>query len=352
MKPSVSFWVGTHSRQVYMTVLANVIQPLDYSKLKSVELVLLLIQASPELVRDIIHNPQNHYHRLRVKRRRGSNIRRVVYRTSLDARRLHRTIALSLEPFIQDLSPHVQGFRKGYSVVSNAQLHCDKPVVVVADIKDFFGSITTRCVQDLFQHLGAEYQPALMLARLCTLNEALPQGGRASPAIANLVADSLDKLILNRYPSLSYSRYADNIILSGNGCPAYAELDLIFAQCGFTLKPSSYRCIRSGDGQYVTGLNVDSDRPKAPRRARRDIERALHVSTRYSIEEYMLSAYKTSPSIGRVNGFKRSLLGMISSYGAVDEAQRQEWLAKFRSIQSKPSLQAKPAGQNIHESPI
>lgn len=335
-----------------MTVLANVIQPLDYSKLKSVELALLLIQASPELVRDIIHNPQNHYHRLRVKRRRGSNIRRVVYRTSLDARRLHRTIALSLEPFIQDLSPHVQGFRKGYSVVSNAQLHCDKPEVVVADIKDFFGSITTRCVQDLFQHLGSEYQPALMLARLCTLNETLPQGGRASPAIANLVADSLDKLILNRYPSLSYSRYADNITLSGNGCPGFAELDLIFAQCGFTLKPSSYRCIRSGDGQYVTGLNVDSDRPKAPRRARREIERALHVSTRYSIEEYMLSAYKTSPSIGRVNGFKRSLLGMISSYGAVDEAQRQEWLAKFRSIQSKPSLQAKPAGQSIHESPI
>jgi hypothetical protein len=335
-----------------MTFLANAIQPLDYGKLKSVELALLLIQASPELVRDIIDNPQNHYCRLRVKRRRGSNIRRVVYRTSLDARRLHRTIALSLEPFIQDMSPHVQGFRKGYNVVSNAQLHCDKPEVVVADIKDFFGSITTRCVQDLFQHLGAEYQPALMLARLCTLNEALPQGGRASPAIANLVADGLDKLILNHYPSLSYSRYADNITLSGNGCPAYDELDLIFAQCGFTLKPSSYRCIRSGHGQYVTGLNVDSDRPKAPRRARRDIERALHVSTRYSIEEYMLSAYKTSPSIGRVYGFKRTLLGMINSYGAVDEAQRQEWLAKFRSIQSKPSLQAKPAGQNIHESPI
>lgn len=335
-----------------MTVLANLIQPLDISRLKSIELALLLIQASPELVYDIIHNPQNHYHQLYVKRRRSSGMGRIVYRVSLDARRLHRTIALLLESYNRDLPPHVQGFRKGYSVVTNAQLHCEKPEVVVADIQDFFGSISTRRVQSLFQCLGAEYQPALMLARLCTLHEKLPQGGRASPAIANLVADDLDKLILGNYPNLVYSRYADNITLSGDGCPTYDELEYCFRQCDFTLKPSSYRLIRSGSGQYVTGLNVDLEQPRAPRRVRRNIERALHVSVKYSIEEYLYSVDKFYPSPARVDGFKASLLGLISSYGAVDKSLRKAWLNRFLSIQSKPTLQVSPAARNTLESPI
>jgi RNA-directed DNA polymerase len=300
---------------------------------------LLHLQCSPELVRDVLLSPENHYYPLQVKRGKSSKRPRLVYQIHGDLRRLHRSISLGLAPHIHILSPAVQGFREGYNIVTNASMHCGQSDLVTADIYDFFGSITTRDVQALFEKLGASFHVSLMLARICTLNNSLPQGGRASPAIANLVASSLDERIMQSFPQVKYSRYVDDLAFSGSDCPSEAQLESILELHGFKLKGSSFKHTTSGNGQYVTGLNVDGLQPKAPRRERRLIERALHVGNKYSLEQHYISLYKRIPNEGELNSYASSLLGKISSYGRVDIELYKHWRRKFESMTRRTTLQ-------------
>jgi RNA-directed DNA polymerase len=312
---------------------------LQFDKLGNIDLALLYLQCSPELVRDVLSSPDKHYEPLHVKRRRSSRKPRLVYKTCGDLRRLHRSIALGLAPHVQALSSVIQGFRDGYNIVTNASMHCGQAELVTVDIHDFFGSITTRQVQALFEKLGASFHVALMLARICTLNDSLPQGGRASPAIANLVTLSLDETILESFPDVKYSRYVDDLAFSGNKCPSEAQIQSVFTLHGFKLKKSSFKRTTSGNGQYVTGLNVDGLRPKAPRRERRNIQRALHVGNQYSLEHHYISLHKRPPTPSELQSYAASLLGKISSYGSVDLELYECWRSQFNSMTMRTTPQ-------------
>jgi RNA-directed DNA polymerase len=305
---------------------------LQFDKFSTIDTALLHLQCSPELVRDVLSSPENHYVPIHVKRRRSSSRPRLVYKIDGDLRRLHRSIALGLTPHVQALSFVVQGFRDGYNIVTNASMHCGKTELVTVDIHDFFGSIATRDVQALFENLGTSFHVALMLARICTLNNSLPQGGRASPAIANLVARSLDETIQQSFPDVNYSRYVDDLTFSGDQCPSKEQIQSVLTLHGFKLKESSFNRTTSGNGQYVTGLNVDGSRPKAPRRERRSIQRALHIGNRYSLEHHYISLYKRTPTPSELTSYAASLLGKISSYGRVDLDLYEHWRSQFDSM--------------------
>jgi RNA-directed DNA polymerase len=312
---------------------------LQFDKLQKIDIALLYLQCSPELVRDVLSRPEKYYEPLHVKRHRSSRRPRLVYKTSGDLRRLHRSIALSLAPHVQKLSPVVQGFRDRYNIVTNASMHCGQAELVTVDIHDFFGSITTRHVQALFEKLGASFHVALMLARICTLKNSLPQGGRASPAIANLVALSLDEAMLESFPDVKYSRYVDDLAFSGNKCPSKAQIQPVLELHGFKLKESSFKRTTSGNGQYVTGLNVDGLRPKAPRRERRIIQRALHVGNQYSLEHHYIILHKQTPTQSELQSYAVSLLGKISSYGRVDLELYERWRSEFNSMTMRTTSQ-------------
>ncbi|MFG6100757.1 reverse transcriptase family protein [Leptothoe sp. EHU-05/26/07-4] len=312
---------------------------LQFDKLKKVDQALLYLQCSPELVQDVLHSPEKYYEPIRIKRRRGSGKPRIVYKVHNDLRRLHRSISLGLAPHIQNLPPTVQGFREQYNIVTNASMHCGQAELVTADIRDFFGSITTRKVQALFESLGTSFHVALMLARLCTLNDSLVQGGRASPAIANLVAYSLDNTLLSTFPNVKYSRYVDDLAFSGDKCPSKTEIQASLKLHNFTLKEGSFKLTTSGNGQYVTGLNVDGQRPKVPRRERRLIDRALHVGDRYSLEQHYINIYKRDPTPEDLDWYaNKHLLGKITSYGRVDPELYNQWRSKLADIVAKESL--------------
>jgi RNA-directed DNA polymerase len=312
---------------------------LQFGKLGNIDQALLHLQCSPELVRDVLSNPDNYYDPLQVKRRRGAKKRRLVYKIHGDLRRLHRSISLGLVPHIKALSSNVQGFREGYSIVTNASMHCGQAELVTADIHDFFGSITTRDVQALFEKLGTSFHVAIMLARICTLNNSLPQGGRASPSIANLVALSLDETIIKSFPDVKYSRYVDDLTFSGNKCPSKVQIQSVLTLHNFKLKENSFKHTTSGNGQYVTGLNVDGLWPKAPRRERRIIQRALHVGNKYSLEHHYISLYKQTPTQSELDSYAISLLGKISSYGRVDLELYERWRKQFKSMTMRTTPQ-------------
>jgi hypothetical protein len=104
-----------------------------------------------------------------------------------------------------------QGFIPGRSILTNAQPHAGRAVVVNMDLEGFFPSIGFPRIRSVFQRLG--YSPAVstILALLCTecprkLVEydgkpyyvatgprGLPQGACTSPGLSNQVAQRLDR---------------------------------------------------------------------------------------------------------------------------------------------------------------
>jgi RNA-directed DNA polymerase len=134
------------------------------------------------------------------------------------------------------------GFVAGRSVLTHAQLHAGQPVLLHFDLKNFFGRILSSQVAAVFHTLGYPRGVARQLAALCTVSTPepvierlrddgwvdwqdawalrrahLPQGAPSSPMLANLSAFQLDLRLDGLACALgaTYSRYADDLVLSG-----------------------------------------------------------------------------------------------------------------------------------------
>jgi retron-type reverse transcriptase len=188
-----------------------------------------------------------------------------------------RILARVLEQMDVHRSAH--GFRKGRSVFSGAAAHTGRRLVVCLDLRDFFPSISFRRVAGVFRSCGIEETPALLLAGLCCVRGRLPQGAPTSPMISNLVCRRLDSRLagLARRMEASYTRYADDITLSGDASllRVLPLVRKIIAEEGFALAAEKTRIMRSGARQRVTGLNVNT-KVSVPRTVRRLLRALVH----------------------------------------------------------------------------
>jgi RNA-directed DNA polymerase len=175
----------------------------------------------------------------------------------------------------------VNGFVANRSIVTNAQPHVGKHLVLNMDVKDFFPSIHFKRVKGLLQQLGYSEKIATILALICTEaatdevaidgknyfvqkgNRVLPQGAPTSPAITNILCFSLDNRLQGLANKLhcNYTRYADDITFSGgeeiNAQQLVWRIKRILQDEGFTVHPEKIRIMRKGTRQEVTGVVVN-----------------------------------------------------------------------------------------------
>jgi RNA-directed DNA polymerase len=105
----------------------------------------------------------------------------------------------------------------------------------------------------------------------------LPQGAPTSPALANLVAHRLDRRLagLARSVGATYSRYADDLVLSGDRelqrrlRATRAAVAAIVADEGFVLHPEKSQLMHRAGRQRVCGMVVNV----APNLAREEFDR-------------------------------------------------------------------------------
>lgn len=103
------------------------------------------------------------------------------------------------------------------SIYSNARIHGRARCVVLQDIKDFFPSIKTQHVHQLFVGLfGFSAKVAGVLALLTTRHGVVPQGASTSGYLANLVFWDIEPGLVAELNAqgFSYSRFADDITIS------------------------------------------------------------------------------------------------------------------------------------------
>lgn len=226
------------------------------------------------------------YHRFQIPKRRGGM--RTILAPEPALRQLQRRI---LRRVLARLKAHPAcvGFERGHSIVTNAQPHAGKRVVIRLDIHDFFASTSARRVERYFRDIGWRKEPAALLTKLCTYEGGLPPGAPTSPRLANLVNYRVDARLegLAHARHASYTRYADDLTFSSDEpmdedgqpvrlTPIIAFTREVLAENGYRLHHGrKLRIMRTGDRQQVTGLVVN-DRPQLPRPTRRWLRAVEH----------------------------------------------------------------------------
>lgn len=183
-----------------------------------------------------------------------------------------------------ELHDAAHGFRRDRSIVSNAQPHVKRDVIINFDLKDFFPSISYVRVKGLFQSFGYSEAVATIFALLCTEPEVeeveldgktyyvalterhLPQGSPASPAITNILCRRLDRRLTQMAEQLGfvYTRYADDLTFSAVGdslrhiCNILRRTESIVTHEGFAINEQKTRILRKNRQQEVTGVVVNT----------------------------------------------------------------------------------------------
>jgi RNA-directed DNA polymerase len=233
---------------------------------------------SPRALAAIVARSASFYREIRLPRKNGSF--RIIHSPSDPIRGaqgwIFRKMLASYRP-----SDVAHGFVRGRSIVTNASQHVGHTVLVMADIAEFFPTITFRRVRKAFEKLGYPYSVAVTLANLCTRNGVLPQGAPTSPALSNIVCEGLDARLQGLAVSrgFAYSRYADDLAFSSDDRRLPSLLPFIreiVKDEGFELRREKTRIARRGARRVVTGVVVN-ERPNLPRAHVRRLRAALHA---------------------------------------------------------------------------
>lgn len=204
------------------------------------------------------------------------------------------------------------GFTKGRSVVSGARMHLNQRYVYNIDLKDFFPSITSG---RLFKRLQSKpfclnTEIASLVTDLCCDKQVLPQGAPTSPTITNFICERLDRKLQNlaKAYNLRYSRYADDITLSGmqnvfadNGRFCQSLRHIIEDEEHFKINEDKTRLSHRGERQEVTGLIVN-DKPNVSRRYVRQLRTMLHNWEMMGHDKAQIEFVKNYHPTKNVNG--------------------------------------------------
>jgi len=193
----------------------------------------------------------------------------------------------------------VHGYVKGRSVLSNAKSHIGKPYLLNLDLEVFFKSIHFGRILGLFQSPPFNFPDKISayLAQLCSFSGFLPQGAPTSPIIANMIAYSLDKSLMEiaKDNKFNYTRYSDDLTFSTMDRKIGTELmnsdsDLrkliskTIRDSGFRVNRTKIRCADKFDHQEVTGIVVNK-KANIRRRYYRNIRAMLHAWEKYGYQK-------------------------------------------------------------------
>jgi len=168
-------------------------------------------------------------------------------------------------------------------------------------------------------------QLSMFIARLVTYNNALPQGAPTSPIISNSYLFKFDQVAskISNELELAYTRYADDITVSGNFLSdikkCINKLTLLLNTYGLQLNDKKTRIATKGGQQRVTGLVVNVQ-AAPPRLFRRKI-RAMFHNADINPEQY-------NSRIAELNGY----LSYLQSFPHIKD---KEEIARYKKITKK-----------------
>ncbi|XZF15088.1 reverse transcriptase family protein [Chitinophagaceae bacterium MMS25-I14] len=248
------------------------------------------------------------------------------------------------------------GFASEKSIVSNAKEHINKEVILNIDLYRFFDTITEKRVCSLFKKLGYTEKLSYDFARILCVNPPknywaevkkenklrkqfikskppiLPQGAPTSPTISNLLAFNLDNVLFKycEKSSLSYTRYADDITISGNkrDLPALSIVKKVIRYNGFTINNKKTVYISKHKKQLVTGIIVNNG-VYVDKKIINEISQELHYCLKFGYKSHLEYKFKGSKI---KSNYKDWLYGKICFVNSVEKERGEKFFKKFNLI--------------------
>jgi len=145
----------------------------------------------------------------------------------------------------------------------NAYPHQNKKIILKLDIKDFFNSIDFELIYNALPSYIFPPSIKVLLIKLCTYDDYLPQGSPTSPMLSNLVLKSFDNYIGDYCfkRNINYTRYCDDLTFSGDFNPKILKnkVECFLETLGFNLNnPKNYKKKRRQEMYYLKKYGIES----------------------------------------------------------------------------------------------
>ena len=229
---------------------------------------ILLTRLSRDYMARLEGSIDEQYTEFRIPKAKGGY--RTILAPSDELKRLQKKIQTSIIKYAKFLAPNpVHGFVKYRNTLSAMKVHQDKGSrwFLKVDIKDYFPSITTQVVREALEEVYpfcAHSGTWDVILRPCFLEDgSLPQGSPASPVLTNIAMVSTDIDILEAFPTLTYTRYADDMLFSS---PTHFDwrhvqnkLIEILGRKGLKIKESKTRYGNCNGSNWNLGLMYNKD---------------------------------------------------------------------------------------------
>jgi RNA-directed DNA polymerase len=146
------------------------------------------------------------------------------------------------------------------NIYSNALSHHKSEWFLNLDLKDFFHTVTTTHLKDLFRQVfNFPADLSSLLTDLCSYQKRLPMGAPTSPALSNLCCLFFDFQLeqLAAEHQAIFTRYADDLTFSFRAAPPLEFMDqvrIIILRHGFVVNENKLRLQNRLEQPEITGL--------------------------------------------------------------------------------------------------
>lgn len=339
----------------------------QFAALRTLHGVATLLEVKPRTLGFYLNRAKN-YKTFQVLKRSGGT--RVISTPISPLKIIQRKLNQVLHAVYRSRGP-VHGFVRGRSIVSNAQQHVDKDLVLNFDLENFFPSIHFGRVLGLFESkpYSLPHHAAVTLAKICCHEGHLPIGAPTSPIVANMICAQMDSQLksLAKDCGCRYTRYADDVSISTRHDrfhPAIAlkdpttkkwalgdRLTRVVADNGFKINAQKTRVLPKGYRQEVTGLIV-GEKVNVKRAFVRQVRGMLHAAERWGIKDAAAefdSKYDRKQGLKRKPDFLKVLRGKIEFLGAVrgrDDIIYLRFADRFLNLDPKAKFRPVIVGPN------
>jgi len=231
-----------------------------------------------------LFNIEEKYKKILVPKKDGSF--RTVWAPDKHLKKVQRYVLKRLK-FKTYVSPFATAYMRKSSTLKNALPHVCKKIVLKVDIKDFFGSISKECVVRIFNIFG--FADSFEIAKLCCLNDKLPQGAPTSPVISNMICKNMDYRIWGfcQKREIDYTRYSDDMAFSGNfDVPELLWfIRKVLAENGFSINDKKTKVLKQQHQQKITGVVVN-EKPQVEKKLRKQLRQEVYYIRKFGLASH------------------------------------------------------------------
>jgi retron-type reverse transcriptase len=248
----------------------------------------LLLGRSPKYLSSVINANDNHYRTFTIPKKKGGH-REITapYPALMECQYwIYHNILTKIK-----VHPAAHGFTSDKSIITNSSFHIEQQQFLKIDIKDFFPSIKLPKIISVFRKLGYSHKVSFYLAKICSYNDALPQGAPTSPALSNIIVKQLDKrlLLFAKKLNLRYTRYADDLAFSGTHIhPKFINyISKIIKDFDLTINQQKTILQCSRGKRILTGISIADKKLKIPKSYKRKLRQEVHFIRKYGLSSHI-----------------------------------------------------------------